>query len=89
MNFLKISVMAMIAMLAGSGEAAAMASRHHHESGQGGNVQVVGSQDSRPVSLPEPGTLILTSLGIGAGALGAFWRRARRHVTKKQRDPKP
>ena len=93
MKFLKISAFVMIALLGTSGEVAAMASKHHHRnSGAGGGTEhsdlLIGpdAPGPQPTKVPEPGTLILTGLGIGAVA--AFWRKARRHVMQKPGDRK-
>jgi PEP-CTERM motif len=46
---------------------------------------VGSSSSSRPVSVPEPGSLLLTGLGIVA--LGAFWRKGQKHVSQEHGDP--
>ena len=80
-----ISAFAIMALLGATGDAAAMASNHHRNNGGaggGGTVQTTDLQigpdapGGQPVSVPEPGTLILTGLGIGA--VVASWRMARR-----------
>lgn len=88
MKFLKTSTFAMIALLGASGEVAAMASKHHHRNnGAGGGTEhsdlLIGpdAPGPQPTKVPEPGTLILTGLGIGAVA--AFWRKARRSVKQQ------
>jgi len=90
MKFLKISAFVMIALLGASGEVAAMASNHHRNNG-GGTAHtdlLIGPEapGPQPTQVPEPGTLILTGLGIGTVA--ALWRKARRHVMQKERDRK-
>jgi PEP-CTERM motif len=89
MKGLTISAFALIALLGASGEAAAMASNHHRYNGGGGGGGTVQTTElqigpdapgSQPVSVPEPGTLTLTALGLGAVA--AFLRKARRRHTR-------
>jgi len=93
MKFLRISAFVMIALLGASGEVAAMASNHHRNNGGGGGTAhtdlLIGPEapGPQPTQVPEPGTLILTGLGIGTVA--ALWRKARRHVMQKERDRKP
>jgi PEP-CTERM motif len=74
-KLLKISAVAMLALFAGC-------DRDTNEGTSAGSSYVGGH--SKPVSVPEPGSLVLA--GVGIVALGAFWRRGRRHVTQKQGD---
>lgn len=75
MRLLKISAVAMLALLAGC-------DRDRYEGNSTGSSYV---GHSNPVSVPEPGSLLLA--GVGIVALGAFWRRGRRHGTQKQDNP--
>jgi PEP-CTERM motif len=74
-KLLKISAVAMLALFAGC-------DRDTNEGTSAGSSYVGGH--SKPVSVPEPGSLVLA--GVGIVALGAFWRRGRR-ATQKQGDP--
>jgi hypothetical protein len=78
MKLLKVSAVAMIVLLSGC----------EHDKNQSNNASsgyVGSSSSSRPVSVPEPGSLLLTGLGIVA--LGAFWRKGQKHVSQEHGDP--
>jgi PEP-CTERM motif len=77
MKLLKVSAVAMIVFLSGC----------EKDQYQGNNASsgYVGHSSSRPVSVPEPGSLLLTGLGIAA--LGAFWRKGKTHVSQEHGDP--
>jgi hypothetical protein len=94
MRVLTIAAFAIITLLGAIGDAAAMGSSNHRRynggGGEGGaGVQTTGLQigpdapQTQAVSVPEPGTVTLTALGLGAVAV--FLRKARRrHVIRKK-----
>jgi hypothetical protein len=73
-KLLKISAVAMLALCAGC----------DRDTNQGTSAASSYVGHSKPVSVPEPGSLVLA--GVGIVALGAFWRRGRRHVAQNQGD---
>src|SRR5262245_58574334 len=98
MKVLTISAFAIIALLGAIGDAAAMGSNNHRRyngggGAQGGAVQTTDLQigpdapQTQAVSVPEPGTVTLTALGLGAVAV--FLRKARRRqVNRKKLEPR-
>jgi len=85
-RLLMISAVAVIALLATSGELAAMASRHHNKSQNeqyGQNTPTENVHAPQPISVPEPGTLVL--LGSGLATVGGyFWVTVRRRGRRDQ-----
>ena len=96
MKFLTIAtVVAMIALLPGYSHA--MASRHHHEEGGAGPAasgNAAGSYAAgsygAPISVPEPGTLLLLTSGataLGGLLAGKWYGRKKREKRSERHEP--